>query len=665
MLLVCPECEMECTVDEASAVTATCPGCGVQLHSRTEVTGVLETQFADPKRFPAEAAQTQDYPAAVLDLHRLPIPDQFPQPLERYTLTQLLGQGGFAHVYRAFDSELGREVALKIPRPDRFATPERLQQFVAEAKTTAALHHPGIITIFDVGRFANGSHYISMEYVAGGTLSEFFDRESPPFATAVQLVIKIADAVHEAHLRGLVHRDLKPSNILLDERGEPRVVDFGLAVHESMQARLRGEVSGTPAYMAPEQHRGEVPYFDGRTDIWSLGCILYVALTGRRPFNGDLPQLRDEILNKAPKPLRQIDDEIPRELEAICLKCLAKELKDRFTTAKDLADDLRGWLGTTTGGPPTPHVDQPQLAKPFPEATLIRTPLPSRLQLLAGSVLLVGVAIVLPMIVTATHSSKPIKNIPSSQTENSQRLAVNPEQRDSALEVVTAKPLDDEPLLRAIPLIGQGRVPHKLSWPSWSEHASMSYQLDEQSLSLTNSTTDCFVELGTTKAEAIILEAELTRTGERANSGLFWGWQQDHLNPSRKSCFTAVITTFPGLKRRNGYHLDVEFMVLQPDGKGHFNVIDRQGLAAVDLDAGDHPDQGRLTIRVSQTKGIHSIAWEGKQFDELRENAVVVLDSQPKRFPKMRSAGTFGVFNCLGAITVRNPTLKIISRGED
>lgn len=667
MLLVCPECRLECTVNDESAETATCPGCGVQLHSHTEVTGVLETQFADRKLLPEEAARTRDYPAAVLDLHRLPIPDQFPQQIERYTLTQLLGKGGFAHVYKAFDSELGREVALKIPRPDRFSTPEKLQQFVSEAKTTAALRHPGIITIFDVGKFANGSHYISMEYMAGGTLSELIGEKRPPIATAVQLVIKIADAVHEAHLRGLVHRDLKPANILLDQRGEPRVVDFGLAVHESIQVRLRGEVSGTPAYMAPEQYRGEVQYFDGRTDIWSLGCILYVALTGRRPFNGDLPQLRDEILNKAPKPLRQIDDQIPRELEAICLKCLTKESKDRITSAKDLADDLRGWLDTKTSDPTTSQVKQHPSTESLPEATPTptRTPLPSRLQLLAGSVLLVGVAIVLPMIVAATHSSKPIENIPSSQTENSQRLALNPAHRDSALEVVMAKPLDDEPLLRAIPLIGQGRVPRKLSWPSWSEHASMSYQLDEQSLSLTNSTTDCFVELGTTKAEAIILEAELTRTGERANSGLFWGWQQDHLNPSRKSCFTAVITTFPGPNRRNGYHLDIEFMVLQPDGKGQFDVIDRQGLAAVDLDADDRPEQGRLTIGVSRTKGLHSVAWGGKQFDELRENAVVVLDSQPKRFPKMRSAGTFGVFNCLGAITVRNPTLKIISRGED
>lgn len=665
MLLVCPECEMECTVDEASAVTATCPGCGVQLHSRTEVTGVLETQFADPKRFPAEAAQTQDYPAAVLDLHRLPIPDQFPQPLERYTLTQLLGQGGFAHVYRAFDSELGREVALKIPRPDRFATPERLQQFVAEAKTTAALHHPGIITIFDVGRFANGSHYISMEYVAGGTLSEFFDRESPPFATAVQLVIKIADAVHEAHLRGLVHRDLKPSNILLDERGEPRVVDFGLAVHESMQARLRGEVSGTPAYMAPEQHRGEVPYFDGRTDIWSLGCILYVALTGRRPFNGDLPQLRDEILNKAPKPLRQIDDEIPRELEAICLKCLAKELTDRFTTAKDLADDLRGWLNTTTGGPPTSHAEQPPSAKPLPEATLIRTPLPSPLQLLAGSVLLVGVAIVLPMIVAATHSSKPIENTSPSPTASSQRLALNPEQRDSALEVVAAKPLDDEPLLRAIPLIDQGRIPRKLSWPVGLPDDSFDYHLQGGRLSLQNNLSMCLVELGTTTANAIVLEAELSRTGNHSRCGLFWGWQQDHLDPHRKSCFLAELTTYPEANGVSRHYLCVAFLVLEPDGQDGFNVVDRQQLSAVDLFPPHRPEVGRLMIEVSRTRGLHSVTWGGQAFDELRTNAITVLKSQPNRYPKMRSAGMFGVYNSHGAISVRNPTLKIITKGTN
>ena len=659
MLLVCPECEMECTVDEASAVTATCPGCGVQLHSRTEVTGVLETQFADPKRFPAEAAQTQDYPAAVLDLHRLPIPDQFPQPLERYTLTQLLGQGGFAHVYRAFDSELGREVALKIPRPDRFATPEKLQQFVAEAKTTAALRHPGIITIFDVGKFANGSHYISMEYVTGGTLSELLGEKRPPIATAVQLVIKIADAVHEAHLRGLVHRDLKPANILLDQRGEPRVVDFGLAIHESIQVRLRGEVSGTPAYMAPEQYRGEVQYFDGRTDIWSLGCILYVALTGRRPFNGDLPQLRDEILNKAPKPLRQIDDQIPRELEAICLKCLTKESKDRITSAKDLADDLRAWLNTQSAAPMEP--------RPLPslEAAPATPLLSERLQLLAGCALLLIAAILLPMGVAATRSPQTAIDIPSTPNLKPQQMSSSENQLASNLAAIMVGRLDDEPLLRSIPLIDQGRIPRKLSWPVGHPDDSLDYDLKAGRLSLQNNLTMCFVELGTTTANSIVLEAELSRTGNHSRCGLFWGWQQDHLDPNRKSCFLAELTTYPEANGVSRHYLCVAFLVLEPDGQDRFNVVNRQQLSAVDLAPNHRPELGRLMIEVSRVRGLHSVTWGGQAFEELRTNAITVLKSQPNRYPKMRSAGMFGVYNSHGAISVRNPTLKIISKGTN
>ena len=659
MLLVCPECKVECTVNEESAETATCPGCGVQLNSHTEVTGILETQFEDQKPFSEVVAQTQDYPAAVLNLHPLPIPDQFPQQLERYTLTQLLGQGGFAHVYRAFDSELGREVALKIPRPDRFATPEKLQQFVAEAKTTAALRHPGIITIFDVGKFANGSHYISMEYVTGGTLSELLGEKRPPIATAVQLVIKIADAVHEAHLRGLVHRDLKPANILLDQRGEPRVVDFGLAIHESIQVRLRGEVSGTPAYMAPEQYRGEVQYFDGRTDIWSLGCILYVALTGRRPFNGDLPQLRDEILNKAPKPLRQIDDQIPRELEAICLRCLTKELKDRITSAKDLADDLRGWLNTPPAAPTKP--------RPLPslETATATTPLSGRLQLLAGCVLLLITAILLPMGVAATRSVKTASDIPSTPNVKPQRVSSSENQPASNLAAVVVGRLDDEPLLRSIALIDEGRIPRKLSWPVGRPDDSLDYDLKAGRLSLQNNLTMCLVELGTTTANSIVLETELSRTGNHSRCGLFWGWQQDHLDPNRKSCFLAELTTYPEANGVCRYYLCVTFLVLEPAGQNGFNVVDRQQLSAVDLAPNHRPELGRLMIEVSLTRGLHSVTWGGQAFDELRTNAITVLKSQPNRYPKMRSAGMFGVYNSHGAISVRNPTLKIITKGTN
>ncbi len=154
-----------------------------------------------------------------------------------------------------------------------------------------------------------------------------------------------AEALSYAHEQGLVHRDLKPANILMDRQGRPHIADFGLAVHEDDRWPNRWEVAGTPPYMAPEQVRGESHRLDGRTDLWGLGVILYQMLTGVRPFEGGSNErIYDEILYREPVPPRQRDRTIPRELEWICLKCLSKLMTDRYTTASDLADDLRSWL---------------------------------------------------------------------------------------------------------------------------------------------------------------------------------------------------------------------------------------------------------------------------------------------------------------------------------
>ncbi len=158
-------------------------------------------------------------------------------------------------------------------------------------------------------------------------------------------MIPVAEAAHHAHRAGLVHRDLKPSNILIDEGGKPHITDFGLAVREELQDLRTGEIAGTPHYMAPEQVRGETHRLDGRTDVWALGVILYLSLLGRQPFSGrDPSEIFDEILHRDPKPPRQLNDRVPRELERICLKCLSKRMADRYETAGDLADDLKAWL---------------------------------------------------------------------------------------------------------------------------------------------------------------------------------------------------------------------------------------------------------------------------------------------------------------------------------
>jgi len=198
--------------------------------------------------------------------------------------------------------------------------------------------------VYDVGRQEDGTPFIVMEYVDGVSLAGLLKGGGLAPPRAVALMVQMAEAAHYAHKQGFVHRDLKPGNVLLDAEGNAHLADFGLAVHDSTQRQHAGEYAGSLAYMSPEQVRGETHRLDGRADIWSLGVILYQMLTERCPFAGDnLQEICDEILRRDPKPLRQIDDRIPAELERICLKCLAKPASDRYLTARDLARDLRAW----------------------------------------------------------------------------------------------------------------------------------------------------------------------------------------------------------------------------------------------------------------------------------------------------------------------------------
>jgi serine/threonine protein kinase len=283
-------------------------------------------------------------------------PPPVPDSISRYRVVRRLGAGAFGDVYLAHDGVMDRQVAIKVPSVRLLATERAREEFLREARSVSRLQHEGIVRAHDFGQEADGRCYIVYEFIDGASLAERIKPERTaadplPPDEAARIVAQVAEALHYAHLQGLVHRDIKPANILLDQEGRPKVADFGLAVREEDLAGERGRLAGTLQYMSPEQVRREGHRLDGRSDIYSLGVVLYELLCGRRPFTATTSdELTDQILNREARPPRQIRDCIPRELERICLKALSKQINDRYTTAGDMAEDLRRALPQRAAG---------------------------------------------------------------------------------------------------------------------------------------------------------------------------------------------------------------------------------------------------------------------------------------------------------------------------
>jgi serine/threonine protein kinase len=266
----------------------------------------------------------------------------------RYRVLRELGQGGFGHVFLAHDPVMERDVAIKVPRSALLATERAREEFIKEARSAAKLQHEGIVRVFDFGQEVDGRCYIVYEYVEGSSLKARMTQGTVPGPEAAQIVARAAEALHYAHLQGLVHRDIKPANILLDGQGRPRITDFGLAVREKDLPNERDRFAGTLPYMSPEQVRCEADRLDGRSDVYSLGVVLYELLCGRPPFVAQTAEeLKRQILYREVKPPRQIKDSIPRDVERICLRALSKNATARYTTAKDLADELSRAMDST------------------------------------------------------------------------------------------------------------------------------------------------------------------------------------------------------------------------------------------------------------------------------------------------------------------------------
>ncbi|MCC6493885.1 MAG: protein kinase [Pirellulales bacterium] len=266
------------------------------------------------------------------------------QRLGRFELVARLGVGGFGSVWKARDTELDRIVAIKIPRKGQLA-PAEIEQFFREARAAAQLRHPNIIPVHEVGRHEDAI-FIVTELVRGVDLGEWLTARSMSAVEAACLCRTIALALQHAHDHGVIHRDLKPSNIMIDEQGEPNLMDFGLAKREveEITMTIDGQILGTPAYMSPEQAGGDSHWTDRRTDIYSLGVILFRLLTGELPYRGEAQmQIHQRLTEDAPDP-RKLNRHIPKDLATICLKCLERQPSRRYATALALADEFECFL---------------------------------------------------------------------------------------------------------------------------------------------------------------------------------------------------------------------------------------------------------------------------------------------------------------------------------
>ena len=307
--LRCPQCRNLIGEETVTGRDVTCPACGNSFR--------LEAVPGD-----------------------LVVRTDLPRRLGNFQLVEILGRGAFGTVYKARDDELGRWVAIKLPRSGSFGSEEEHARFLREARSAAELAHPNIVPVHAIAHEGE-IPYIVSEYIEGQTLADLLGQRRLGFRQTAELVARIAGALDYAHSRKIVHRDINPRNVLIDGAGLPHLTDFGLAQRrkEASLSPLTARCSGRRLTCAPEQAAGHSSAVDGRSDIYSLGVILYQLLTGELPFGGTVRMLLHQVVHEDPRPPRRFNDRVPYELETICLKAMAKAPSGRYATAAEVAAD--------------------------------------------------------------------------------------------------------------------------------------------------------------------------------------------------------------------------------------------------------------------------------------------------------------------------------------
>jgi formylglycine-generating enzyme required for sulfatase activity/tRNA A-37 threonylcarbamoyl transferase component Bud32/DNA-directed RNA polymerase subunit RPC12/RpoP len=322
----CPGCAQRVTLPEVASSARETPASVLEAN---ETKGVRDTNLGSLASAQQENSQS----------------GSTAEKIGRFELKTTLGKGSFGKVYRAYDPVLDREVALKVPHAGTLENQTAAQRFLREAKAAAQLRHPHIVPVYDAGGDED-EYYIASAFIEGQTLARFIDEERPDFRRSARMVLELAEGLDYAHGLGIVHRDVKPANVMVDEQGQPHVMDFGLARFEGSEEKLTqdGSIMGTPAYISPEQAAKSNEEVTAASDQYSLGVVLYELLCGELPFSGPPQIVVFNVINQPPPAPHTLNPQIPKDLETICLKAMSKEPGGRYADCQELADDLRRWL---------------------------------------------------------------------------------------------------------------------------------------------------------------------------------------------------------------------------------------------------------------------------------------------------------------------------------